>query len=86
MVSQKITIKVKEGLHARPASKIVQFIKGFSSDIKMECDGKTANCKSIISLLALGVKYQSEVEVTAEGPNEVEELKSFIDFMENIED
>lgn len=86
MVSEKIVIKAKEGLHARPASKIVQFVKGFSSDFKMQCEGKTANCKSIISLLALGAKHESEVEVIAEGENEAAELKSFIEFMENIED
>lgn len=86
MVSQKITINVKEGLHARPASQIVQFVKGFSSDVKMQCDGKTANCKSIISLLALGAKAGSEVEVILEGENEAAELKSFVEFMGNLQD
>lgn len=86
MVSKIITINVKEGLHARPASQIVQEVKQYSSDVKMVSNGKTANCKSIISLLALGAKAGSEVEIIVEGENEAAELKSFVEFMENLQD
>ena len=84
VVSSKVEVKCKEGIHARPASQIVQFVKGFSSDLKMHYEGKSANCKSIINLLALGAKFGVEVEITAEGPDENEELKTFVEFMENL--
>jgi len=85
MVSATIEVKCKEGIHARPASQIVQFVKNFSSDIKMNYDGKIGNCKSIISILALGIKFGSQVEITVDGDNEAEELKSFVEFMDTLD-
>jgi phosphotransferase system HPr (HPr) family protein len=84
MVSKKINLALKDGLHARPASEIIQFLKNFKCSVKMNYDGKTANCKSIISLLALGVKPNSSVEIVIDGQNENEELNSFAKFLEGL--
>ena len=85
MVSKNIILALKDGLHARPASEIIQHLKNYKSNVKMQYGERTANCKSIISLLALGAKANSEIEVIVEGENENEELASFVAFLKNLE-
>jgi len=84
MSFKQVSLNLKDGLHARPASEIIQFCKGFKSNVKMNYEGRSANCKSIISLLALGVKSGAVVEVVVEGENESVELDSLVAFLENL--
>ena len=63
MYTETVIIPNKTGLHARPASDLVEFCKQFSSLIELLSDRKTINAKSIISLL-------SEVQVRATGEDE----------------
>jgi len=60
---------------------MVQFLRAFSSTITINYNGKTANCKSIISLLALEINENIKVRIATEGPDEEEEMKLFIDFL-----
>ncbi|KMZ96309.1 hypothetical protein PVNG_02447 [Plasmodium vivax North Korean] len=76
---KKISYKIKDsaGLHARPASKLVQSLAKYSSSVKLEYNGKVANAKSIINLMSLGISGDSEVIFLIEGSDE-EELSSSI--------
>lgn len=55
------------GLHARPAAALVKAANQFQAKINLLCDGKEANLKSIMNVLALGVKSQKEVTIQAHG-------------------
>jgi phosphocarrier protein FPr len=57
------------GLHARPASVFVSLAKQFRSDIRVYHDGKTANGKSMVSMLRLGVERGGAITITADGPD-----------------
>ncbi len=69
---KSITVKIIDpiGLHARPASKITNEASKYKSDIKILMDGKTANAKSLINLMALGVKKNNKIEIQAKGLDE----------------
>ena len=43
------TITDKEGIHMRPAGELVKAAKQFESSILIKKDGKTADCKNVIS-------------------------------------
>lgn len=58
------------GIHARPASAIVNVAGKFQSKIEIIQNDKSANAKSIINLMALGVKSGSVIQLSAEGPDE----------------
>ena len=65
------------GLHARPAAVFVKLANTFVSAIQMRnltTGSGLANAKSIVSLLALGVEHGHEVELTAEGADEVKAI------------
>ncbi len=63
------------GLHARPASELVQIASKFDSDVSLIANGKTANAESIISIMALGVKCGDEITIQAEGSDEASAIK-----------
>jgi phosphocarrier protein HPr len=56
-----------EGLHARPAGMLVKAANTFTSDIELSVDGDSANAKSIMSILGLGLTKNTEVTITATG-------------------
>jgi phosphotransferase system HPr (HPr) family protein len=64
-----VTITSKNGLHARPASLIVNACQGFDSEITLSSNGQSANGKSIMNLLSLGLQEGAVVEVSAVGPD-----------------
>ena len=76
MAELKVTIKDPIGLHARPASITVAAASKFESDITITSDGKTGNLKSIMNVMALGVKQNTEVVITANGSDADEALKA----------
>ncbi|NQZ29462.1 MAG: HPr family phosphocarrier protein [Mycoplasmatales bacterium] len=65
----KFTAKITDpvGLHARPASITVSAASKFDSEIKIEANGKSGNLKSIMNIMALGVKQGDEITISAEG-------------------
>lgn len=72
-----ITVQHSVGLHARPAAQFVQTACAFQSDItvKNQTSGsEPVNAKSILRVLTLGVHQGHEIEITAEGEDEVEAL------------
>ena len=54
-------------LHARPAAQFVRTAAGFSADITVAADGREANAKSLLAILALGAEGGSELRLTASG-------------------
>lgn len=63
------------GVHARPATIIVNLANKFQSEITITYDGITVDLKSIMGVLSLGIKRGSLVTVRVEGPDELEALQ-----------
>ena len=75
------TITDTLGIHARPADELVKIAKGFSSAIKISCNGKTVDAKRLIAVMSLGAKQGHLVTVVAEGADEAaaaEKLEAFL--------
>lgn len=83
MYNQSIKIVNKTGLHARPASLFVKTAKKFKADIFINFSGKTISAKSIISVLSAGINSGSQIEITAEGPDEKEAIESLVGLINN---
>lgn len=79
MVSEKIIIDSKLGIHLRPAGAMCDQAIKFNSNIKFTYgEGKTANAKSVISILASGVRCGDEIVLTADGNDEQEALAAVV--------
>jgi phosphocarrier protein FPr len=71
-----LAIAGKSGLHARPATAFVNVAKEFESDVRVRYGNKTANGKSLVSLLKLGVEGGSTIRIMAQGADEDLALKA----------
>lgn len=72
-------IKNSHGLHARPGAMLVAEAKKFESKIQvsnLDGDGKTVNAKSLMKVIALGVKHGHQLQFSAEGPDAAQALES----------
>ncbi|AWX69836.1 HPr family phosphocarrier protein [Mycoplasmopsis anatis] len=64
------TIADPIGLHARPATILVGTASKFKSDSKLLVGGREANLKSIMNIMALGVKFGAQVTFKVSGEDE----------------
>lgn len=86
MLSKNITVNATTGLHARPAAELVSFVKKYKCTVNIKSGTKVGNCSSIISVLALGIKCGTEVELVVEGENEEVALAEISEFIEKLKD
>ncbi|EKB53753.1 phosphocarrier protein HPr [Falseniella ignava] len=83
MEKKEFTIIAETGIHARPATLLVQAASRFASEINLEYKGKSVNLKSIMGVMSLGVGQGAEVTITTEGEDEVEAMESIVETMKN---
>lgn len=84
MVSKKIVFQHEKGLHLRPASELCKIALEYPCAIRFQSKNKTANAKSVLSVLAACVRYGDEIEVFCDGDKEEEALDTIMSFlMEN---
>jgi phosphocarrier protein FPr/phosphocarrier protein len=67
IVSRRIAVPFEHGIHARPAALLVSSIKSFAVDVTIEAHGRSANARSTVALMALGVRKADEIEIHASG-------------------
>lgn len=81
MVKKQTTVINATGLHARPASDFVLKAKAFTSKItirNLDAGGEAVNAKSILRLLAEGMKQGTRIEIAAEGEDEQAALTALV--------
>ena len=61
MEKRDFNITAETGIHARPATILVQTASKFASDITLTYNGKSVNLKSIMGVMSLGVGQNAEV-------------------------
>lgn len=72
--SGEIKIISSNGFHARPAAQFSTAARKFGSQIRLHCRGKTANVKSLVSLMGLALEKGSVVQLEADGVDAQEAL------------
>lgn len=70
MKQLEVTVPFKEGLHARPAVKLIKLVSGFESAVTILKNGKEYNAGSITSVLAGGIMYGDQILLKIDGPDE----------------
>jgi phosphocarrier protein len=70
------------GLHARPASLLVQAATKFPNNIYIEFKDKKLTLKSIMAVMSLGVPQNSTIAIDVEGDNAIEVFSSLENILE----
>jgi phosphocarrier protein FPr len=66
-VSRSITLVQAGGLHARPAARAREAVRGLAARVEVEHDGRRANVESVVGLLGLGAGEGATVELVGSG-------------------
>jgi phosphocarrier protein len=69
VIEREATIVNQEGLHARPAARIVRLASQFNSEIEIAKDGLGVNGKSIMGVMMLAAECGSSILIRADGPD-----------------
>lgn len=74
MVEKQFTVITDTGIHARPATLLVQTASRYSSDIQLGYKEKKVNLKSIMGVMSLGIGKDAVITISADGSDEEEAL------------
>lgn len=87
MYSKRTVIVNSTGLHARPAARFANEVKKYKSRVslkKLNSDNdKETVIGTVMSVLTLGIKQNTEIELTAEGEDEIEAVEALVALVES---
>ncbi len=66
-VRQTHKVSLHQGLHARPAAFLSQRARTMRAEISIMAHGRTANARSVVAIMALGVRGGDEITIQAHG-------------------
>ncbi|MFJ6412148.1 phosphocarrier protein HPr [Terribacillus saccharophilus] len=83
MQEKTFTITSETGIHARPATLLVNKAGQFNSEIELAFKEKKVNLKSIMGVMSLGVPQGAQVVITADGNDEAAAIEGIQEVLEN---
>ena len=83
MYSQETVVNNQVGLHARPATFFIQKANSFRSNVWIERDERKVDAKSLLGVLSMGVKKDTVVTLTADGPDEQDAIAGLCELIAN---
>ncbi len=66
-IIRKVKVKNALGLHTRPAAAIVKLLQPRKSSVHFIYKNETINARSIMSILMLAAKKNSQIEIVVDG-------------------
>ena len=83
VVSQEITLKNEEGLHARPATEIAKNASKYTCTVKLDVQGTEYNAKSVLNIMSAGIKNNTQIKIVCDGVDEDQALTEMLDTFKN---
>lgn len=83
MYNKTATIMKQVGLHARPATFLIQKANEFKCSLWIEKDERRVNAKSLLGVLSLGVAKGNEINIIGDGPDEVEAVDAICELIDS---
>lgn len=80
----KVKIKSEHGIHARPASQIVNYAQSSPCEIFFIKDESRYNAKSIMNIMGMGLKKGDEIFLEVTGENQKTVEKELLKLIESI--
>ena len=83
MTSKTLTITNAQGFHMRPAGAFAAAMAKFNSNVTIKFNGSDVNSKSLMNIIAAGIKCGSTIEIVCEGDDENAALDSAVALVES---
>ncbi len=81
--SRHVVVGNETGLHARPAALVAAAARRFAADVRLVKDGREANARSVVSIMALEVGGADTITVTARGEGAAEAVAEIENTLRN---
>jgi phosphoenolpyruvate-protein phosphotransferase len=75
---QSVIVTLRQGLHARPAALLAQRAKSFGAQAILSAHGRSANARSVVAIMALGVRHGDELSIQASGADAADTVASLV--------
>ena len=76
MVERKVTVVNPTGLHLRPAGLLCQTSMKFDSKVMIFYKEKEINAKSVLNVMAAGIKSGTEITLICDGEDEAAAMET----------
>ena len=86
MLRRKVVLDGVDCMKAKGAALFVFKSSGFISEIYLSNNERTANGKSLLSVISMMLKKGDEVTVITDGVDEAEALDAMCEFLSNVTD
>ena len=83
MLSKTLKVVNPSGLHLRPAGVLSQTAIKFKSDITIECGEKKIIAKSVLNVMAAGIKCGTEITLICDGEDEAAAMETLTTAIES---
>jgi len=83
MLSKTLTVVNPSGLHLRPAGVLSQTAMKFKSDIIIEYGEKRIVAKSVLNVMAAGIKCGTQINLICDGEDEGAAMKTMTEAIES---
>jgi len=83
MIKKPVTVKLDDGLDARPIALLVQEASQYDSQIYIEVENKKINAKSIMGMMSLKLSNGDDLTVVADGSDEEAAAQGIEEFLSN---
>jgi len=83
MITQDITLRNEEGLHARPATEIAKNASKFECNVKLGVNGAEYNAKSVLAIMSAGIKNNTQIKIICDGVDENQALTDVLETFKN---
>ena len=83
MITSRITISNKLGLHARASAKLTKLAGTFGCDIHLARGGRRINAKSIMGVMMLAAGMGAEIEIEIDGADEQQAMTALRDLIDS---
>lgn len=83
MLRKKLKVVNPSGLHLRPAGVLSQTAMKFKCDITIECGEKKVIAKSVLNVMAAGIKCGTEINLICDGEDEAAAMKTLTEAIES---
>lgn len=84
-VSKSVIVGLVHGIHARPAALLTASLRPFSAHVECRSGNRSANARSTVELMTLGVGHGETVTVVAAGDDGEAAIDAFLPLLEPLE-
>ncbi|MDQ0214834.1 phosphocarrier protein [Oikeobacillus pervagus] len=83
MIQKEFTVTAETGIHARPATLLVQTASSFESELQLQYKERIVNLKSIMGVMSLGIGQGAKIRIFAEGSDQEKALQTLGEMLNN---